>query len=190
MVLSSLLEKAMRRRVAWSVSSILPSLFLAIGQILSAQSSPTAPARTYVWQAELVSFDSASKTMTAKAAVNEAVVKYLDRFKPGQRVVLIWTADNSKPETGPVRYIENYDAMKSANVNQGYMLPAEFVAGDTSARTVTFKAGVPDAAAQALTAAPPGRSISVTSPMAQPSEAGIITSVALPDRPASAPQQR
>ena len=55
-----------------------------------------------------MSFDNAAKTMTAKAAINEAVAKYLDRFKPGQRIVVVWTADNTKPETGPVRYIEAY----------------------------------------------------------------------------------
>jgi len=125
--------------------------------------------------------------MTAKAAVNEAVAKYLDRFKPGQHIVLVWTADNTKPDTGPVRYIEAYETIKAANVNQGYMLPAEFVAADSTARTVTFKATVPETAIQTLTAIQPGRSMSVTTPMSQPSETATITSIAASDRPQPAP---
>lgn len=121
--------------------------------------------------------------MTAKSAVNEAVAKYLDRFKPGQRIVLVWTADNTKPETGPLRYIEAYETMKGSGVNQGYILPAEFVAADAAARTITFKTTVPEAGIQTLTAIQPGGSIGVTTPMNQPSEAAVIASIAASDRP-------
>lgn len=148
-----------------------------------AQAAPIDAKRTYVWFADLVSFDSAAKTMTAKSAVNEAVAKYLDRFKPGQRIVLVWTADNAKSETGPIRYIEAYETMKGSGVNLGYILPAEFVTADAAARTVTFKTTVPETAIQALTAIRPGRSIAVTTPMSQPSEAAVIASIAASDHP-------
>jgi hypothetical protein len=179
----------MHANVVRFVSPVLFPLFLvfAAAQITFAQAASSGATRSYVWFADLVSFDNAAKTMTAKAAVNEAVAKYLDRFKPGQRIVLVWTADNTKPETGPVRYIEAYETIKASNVNQGYMLPAEFVAADPAARTVTFKTTVPETAIQTLTAIQPGRSMSVTTPMSQPSETATITSIAASDRPQPAP---
>jgi hypothetical protein len=177
------------RQNSCSVSPALVSILLvaAAVQIAVAQTAPSGAKRTYVWFADLVSYDASANTMTAKASVTEAVAKYLDRFKPGQHVVLVWTADNTKPETGPVRYIESYEAMKAANVDQGYILPAEFVSGDTAARTITFKAAVPAAAAQALTAIQPGRSIAVTTPMSQPSQAAAIASIDVSDRPQPSP---
>jgi hypothetical protein len=179
----------MRANVVRFVSPVLFPLFLvlAAARITFAQAASSGATRSYVWSADLVSFDHAAKTMTAKAAVNEAVAKYLDRFKPGQHIVLVWTADNTKPETGPVRYIEAYETIKASNVNHGYMLPAEFVAADSAARTVTFKATVPETAIQTLTAIQPGRSMSVTTPMSQPSETATITSIAASDRPQPAP---
>ena len=178
----------MHPKVVWFVSPVLLPLFLVVaaGQIAFAQAAPSGAKRSYVWFGELVSFDTAAKTMTAKSAVNEAVAKYLDRFKPGQHIVLVWTADNTKPETGPVRYIEAYETIKASNVNQGYMLPAELVAADAAARTVTFKATVPETAIQTLTAIQPGRSIRVTTPMTQRSETAILTSIDASDRPQSA----
>jgi hypothetical protein len=177
----------MRPKVVWCVSPVLLTMLLAVAaQIAFAQAAPSGAKRSYVWSAELVSFDNAAKTMTAKAAVNEAVAKYLDRFKPGQHIVLVWTADNMKPETGPVRYIEAYETIKASNVDQGYMLPAEFVAADAAARTVTFKATVPETAIQTLTAIQPGRSMSVTTPMSQLSQTATITSIEASDRPQSA----
>ncbi len=162
-------------------------LVAAAVQVALAQAAPSGAKRTYVWFAELVSFDASAKTMTAKAAVTEAVAKYIDRFKPGQRIVLVWSADNTTPETGPVRYIESYDAMKGSNVDQGYILPAEFVSADAAARAITFRATVPAAAVQTLTAIQPGRPIAVTTPMSQPSETAVIASIAISDRSQPAP---
>lgn len=175
----------MSRRVAHVMNLFLLTAFLSLAAapIAFAQATPSAGKRTYVWFGELVSFDSAAKAMTVRTATNEAVQKYLDRFKPGQHIVLMWTADNLKPETGPVRYIETYETMKSSNVNQGFILPVEFVSGDAAGRTVTFKAAVPEAAAQAVSAIQAGRSIKVTAPMSQPSETADIASIE-----ASAPQ--
>jgi hypothetical protein len=180
----------MRPNVVWFVSAVLLPIFFVVAavQIALAQTASSGTNRSFVWFAELVSFDSAAKTMTVKAAVNEAVAKYLDRFKPGQHIVLVWTADNTKPETGPVRYIEAYETIKASNVDQGYMLPTEFVAADATARTVTFKATVPETAIPALTAIKPGRSVSVTMPMRQPSATATLTLIEASDRPQSPPK--
>ena len=131
----------MRANVVRFVPPVLVPLFLvfAAAQITFAQAASSGATRSYVWFADLVSSDNAGKTRTAKAAVNEAVAKYLDRFKPGQRIVLVWTADNTKPETAR-SVTSRRTNIKASNVNQGYMLPAEFVAADSAARTVTFKA--------------------------------------------------
>ena len=77
--------------------------------------------------------------------------------------------------------------MKGSGVDQGYMLPAEFVTADAAARTITFKATVPEAAIQTLAAIQLGRSIAVTTPMRQPSETAAITSIDALDRTQSAP---
>jgi hypothetical protein len=70
------------------------------------------------------------------------------------------------------------------------MLPAELVAADAAARTVTFKATLPETAIPTLTAILPGRSMSVTTPMSQQSETATITASEASDRPQSAPQSR
>ena len=164
-------------------------LVATAAHVALAQGAQSGAKRTYVWFAELVSFDTSAKTMTVKGAVNEAVAKYIDRFKPGQHIVLVWTADNAKPESGPVRYIESYEAMKGSNVDQGYILPAEFVSADAAARTITFRATVPAAAVQTLTAIQPGRSIASTTPMSQPSETAVIASIEISDRSQPAPSK-
>jgi hypothetical protein len=184
----SLEEEPMRPNFVGFVSAVLLPVFLtAAAQIALAQAAPSAPIRAYVWFAEVVSYDTPAKTMTAKAAVTEAVAKYIDRFKPGQHVMLVWTADHTKPETGPVRYIEIYEAMKGSNIDQGYILPVELVSADAAARTITFKATVPASAARTLTGIQPGRSIAVTTPMRQPSETAAIESIETSDRSQPAP---
>jgi hypothetical protein len=192
MVAFNLMEGPMSRTVARLVFSVVVSAFLVVvnAPVARAQAAAPGAARTYVWIGELVSFDSAAKAMTVKASVNEAVTRYLDRFKPGQRVMLVWTADNTKPETGPVRYIESYDTMKNSNVDQGFIIPVEFVSGDAVGRTVTFKTTTSDAIAQALSGIPPGRTLRATTPIGQPSETARLSSIEVSAAPATAIQAR
>lgn len=181
----------MSRIVArFMVSVVVSACVVAAAPVAFAQAAAPGATRTYVWVGELVSFDSAAKAMIVKAALSDAVTRYLDRFKPGQRVMLVWTADNTKPETGPVRYIEAYDTMKSSGVDQGFIVPVEFVSGDATGRTVTFRVTTSDAMAQAVSSIAPGRPIRVTTPMRQPSETANITAIEASAAPSAASRPR
>jgi len=154
--------------------------------LLAAQAPAIVDKKTYVWWAEPVSVDATAKTVTAKTPVETSVTTYVNtKFKPGEKVMLTWSANAGKPETGPVLHVEKYEVMKRSKVDIGYILPVEFVAADTAGKTVTFKATVPDSALLALKSVVPGQWMKVTSPMSQPAETAKIVSIEGSPKPQS-----
>ena len=150
----------------------------AAGVALVAQTPAGFDKKTYVWWAELVSVDAASKKATVKAPVETPVTTYVNtKFKPGEKVMLTWIANAGKPETGPVLHIEKYDVMKASKIDVGYILPAELVSADTTGKTVTFSVTLSDSTLAALKSVAPGQWIKVTSPMSQPSDTAMIASI-------------
>src|SRR5439155_1339965 len=83
--------------------------------------------------------------------------------KTGEKLMLTWIANGGTSDTGPVLYIEKYDVTKASNLNIGYILPVEFVSADTAAKTITFKATVPDGAFEAFKSILPRQWMKVTS---------------------------
>ena len=61
--------------------------------------APSAAERTYKWVAEFVAVDPTAKMMTVKVRIPEYVSKYVDRFKPGDHVTLIWNMLPLEPST-------------------------------------------------------------------------------------------
>jgi hypothetical protein len=170
----------MNTQTRWTKSiSLVVCLFGLLG--IAATGAGQSPERTYVWFGQFATLESDGKTATLKAPINEAVTGYVSQFKPGDRVVLTWDMIG-KTEADTVLHIAAYQTMKSAKVDFGYILPVEFVAADTAARTVTFKTVLPDAQAQALKAATAGATIKVVTPWNQPAEHAAIRSVELSNR--------
>jgi hypothetical protein len=76
-----------RRRVGSVSLATLLVLWLSI----PIQGLAPAPApKTYDWVAQFVTADATTKTVTVKAKIPEYVSKYINRFKPGDRVMLVW----------------------------------------------------------------------------------------------------
>jgi hypothetical protein len=146
--------------------------------------TPVVDKRTYNWYGELVSVDEAGKTATARVPVEAPVATYFDRFKPGDKVILVFTANAGKPDTGPVLYMAALDTMRASKVDVGYILPAEYVSGDSAGRTVTVKVALPDSAVPAVKGVTAGQWIKATAPMVQPGEKAVIASVAGTSKPA------
>lgn len=174
-------RKIIRRAASFAILSAIG----VVGSVLiSGQAPASTSKRTYVWWAELVSLDENAKTVTAKAPVEAAVTTYLStKFKPGDKIVLTWNANPGKPDTGPVFYVEQYDVMKRSKVDVGYILPVEFVAADTAAKTLTFKATIPDSALATLKSITAGQWFKGTSPMSQPAETAMIASIESSPKP-------
>jgi hypothetical protein len=139
--------------------------------------------RTYVWFGELVAFDESSNSATVKARIPDYVAKYVDRFKSGDRVLVVWDMIGKK-QADRVLAIWKYDDVKDPKgANTGYVLPVEFVSADVEQRTVTFKARVSGKTSAALKSAQPGQWLKVTAPMDQPSQDAVITSIDLTAKP-------
>jgi hypothetical protein len=89
MVLTSGEAIGYRRKGSKTMSFSTCLLTLCLESVLAFQARPAAQ-RTYDWIAELVAADASAKTVTVRARIPEYISKYTDRFKPGDRVTLIW----------------------------------------------------------------------------------------------------
>ena len=142
----------------------------------------TAPT-SFGWYAEVVSFDAATRTLTAKAKAEPHVAGRAKHLKSGDRVVLSWTAH--KGEADAVRSVTGE---KATVAESGYLVRATFVGVD--AGTMTFATTVPAAVAVSLGRAKAGTPVRVAAPLVQPGPDAVITAVALgktaPARPVPA----
>jgi hypothetical protein len=154
--------------IAAVVAAVLATAFLG------AQAS-----RSYTWYAELVSVDRSAKTLTAKALVRDAVHSYVAGYKPGDKLMLTWVPVKGEADT--VIYAPRYEVMKG--IDEGYILPVEFVAADRENRTITFKTPIPDPLLESLASLRPGTWIKVTSPLQQPRETATLVAAAAAERP-------
>lgn len=159
---------------------------LAVPVAAGAQATPTpagpAPASaakstapsSFNWYAEVVSFDAASRTLTAKARVEAHVPGRASSLKAGERVVLGWAA--FKGEADAVRSVT---AEKATVAESGYLVRATLVAVDAPGRSLTFSTKVPVAVAATLGSAKTGTPVRVGAPLVQPGPDAVITTVAL-----------
>jgi hypothetical protein len=136
-------------------------------------------ARSYAWYGELVGVDKAAKTITVKAQVREAVGRYVGEYKPGDKLMLTWVPIKGEADT--VIYAPKYEVMKG--IDEGYLLPVEFVSADTANKSLTFKTQVSDAVLQSIGSVAPGKWIKVVTPMQQPKEIAALTTAAAAEKP-------
>ncbi len=157
--------------------AVKPVVKTVTPKVATATFAPSA----FGWYAEVVSFDAATRTLTAKARVEPHVAARAKGFKAGDRVVLSWTA--YKGEADAVRSVTGE---KATVAESGYLVRATFVGVD--AGTMTFATTVPAGVATTMGSAKAGTPVRVAAPLVQPGPDAVITAVALgktaPARPA------
>ena len=136
-------------------------------------------ARSYAWYAELVAVDQAAKTMTVTAQTREAVNRYVGNYEPGDKLMLAWVPVEGEADT--IIYTPKYEVMRG--IEDGYILPAEFVSADTDNNSLTFRTSVPDGMLASIAGVQAGQWIRVTTPMHQPEEIAVLTSAVAAERP-------
>lgn len=158
------------------VVSLIGALILFSSGVTSAAPQAAAPLkdRSYIWYGQLIAVDEQTRTATIKAHIPAHVEKYLDRFKAGDRLVLVW---DMVGKTEAQRALALWKQEENTSGNTGYVLPIEFVSADAPSHTVTFYLRVPTTALQPLRSIEPGKWIKVTTPMIQPSQDATMTSI-------------
>src|SRR3954463_1066086 len=146
-------------KFAATVAAAAVALCAAGAGVLDAQ----AP-RSYTWYAELASIDQGTKTITVKVQIRDGVTGYVGGYKPGDKLMLTWVPIKGEADT--VIYAPKYEVMKG--IDEGYILPVEFVAAGVRNHTSTVKSAPPPAVLQAVQAVPAGKWIKVVTPMKQP----------------------
>jgi hypothetical protein len=170
----------MQRSGLWISIAVLLLVLLAAPGKLAAQTTD----QSFGWYAELVSFDQAGQTVTARAPIAEHVARYVGGFAPGERIVLVWSQYDAEGDV--IRYVERAEAMKASS---GYIVPVEYVSSDADGRTLTFATPVSDGAAGTFVAASPGTPFRGGSRMVNPTPAAAVVSVALNRTPEPRPER-
>src|SRR5262249_42826569 len=91
-------ETPMLRRIAVAV---IASAAVCAAALVSPRVRAAAPPTSYRWFAELSASDPATKTVTVKIKIPDHVTKYLDRFKAGDQIVLVWDMIPPRPAAPP-----------------------------------------------------------------------------------------
>jgi len=152
-------------------------------------------ARTYSWRGELLATDSDAKTVTVRVKVADHVARYLDRFKTGDRIVLVWDmvnretnasapSDSTRNDSDVVLFIDPVDPSTGRRLDRGYLLPAEFVSGEQT--TVTVRLHLDDQMLRAARLLREGAPIQATTSMHQPTDTAALVTIAAADRSAEA----
>jgi len=136
---------------------------LGLAPVQAAQTAAAQP-KSYAWHGELVTLDDASRTATIKAPIREHVGRYVNRFKPGDSLILLWDMGGKAPRADHVQALWEYDA-KAAAQPVGYVLPIKFVSADVPSLTLTFSTQVPATELAKLKSAGPGQMVEVTAPI-------------------------
>ena len=161
-------------KFATTVAAAAVALCAAGAGVLDAQ----AP-RSYTWYAELASLDQTTKTITVTVQIRDGVTTYVGGYKPGDKLMLTWVP--IKGETDTVIYAPKYEVMKG--IDEGYILPVEFVSADPAKHSLTVKASASDAVVQSVRAVQPGKWIKIVAPMQQPKDTAALTSAAAAEKP-------
>jgi hypothetical protein len=161
-------------KLATTVAAAALALCAAWAGVLDAQ----AP-RSYTWYAELASLDQGARTITVKVQIRDGVTSYVSGYKPGDKLMLTWVPIKGEADT--VIYAPKYEVMKG--IDEGYILPVEFVSADPASHSLTVKASAPDAVLQSIRSVQPGKWIKIVAPMQQPRDTAALTSAAAAEKP-------
>jgi hypothetical protein len=135
----------------------------------AARSEPTDS--SYTWSAELVAFDAAANTITARAMlVSNPERTDFAKLKAGDRAMLTWSG---LWVAAGVRAVER----GSASSFDRLTMPVEFVAAERDDRYLTFKVPVPAADAARLAVLKPGEYVTATSPLRATTAAEAVMAI-------------
>jgi hypothetical protein len=161
-------------KFATTVAAAAMAVCAARASVLDAQ----AP-RSYTWYAELTALDQNTKTITVTVQIRDGVTTYVGGYKPGDKLMLTWVPIKGEADT--VIYAPKYEVMKG--IDEGYILPVEFVSADPAKHSLTVRTSAPDAVLQSVRAVQPGKWIKVVVPMQQPKDTAALTSAAAAEKP-------
>jgi hypothetical protein len=163
----------MKNAIMFAMGMLLTSTGIAsaIGRPVS-----TVQQQLYVWSGQFVSLDQSARVATFNARVPPHVEKYVDRFKPDNRLILVWNMIG-KTEADSVLALWQLDGEKHPGLDIGYVLPIEFVSADPSSHTVTFKVPLTNSALKSLTSVTAGQWVKVQTPMVQAPHVALIASI-------------
>ena len=115
-----------------------------------------------------------AKMALVTARFRDHVLRYIDEFKPGDRVVLTW-APKGEVETDDIIHVGAYS--QSSGRNFGYVLPVELTAIDKTDRRITFKVPIPGTALRSLKGMQTGTYVKTTAPFDQPTDLATIVAM-------------
>jgi hypothetical protein len=158
----------------WSQAIAQTVLLALVAGAASAQTGAPAASTSYTWHAELVSHDTAKRTVTVKvAAVDPAVGEGLKKHRAGDRVLIHWSGIHAAAHG--VRDVRAFDAALASK--DEFMLPATLAAGQLENNYVTIALAVPASAESGLKSVTPGAWITLTSPHRPGAQADAVMSV-------------
>jgi hypothetical protein len=134
-----------------------------------------------------VAFDRASRQVTVKATVEPHVLRYIDRFRPGDPIVIVW--QQFEGEGDAIKYMAVPDR---AAADAGFILRGVFVGVDVGGPSVTFTTAVADGLIKTLASARAGTSIRFRSSQLPEKARAATTALALDEvpKPRPAPKPR
>lgn len=146
----------LKRSMLWT--SVLAALLIAAGSA-RAQSS-RQDGNAYQWSAELVSVDSTTSTVTAKARIAyPEAASDVKQFKPGEKVWIVWSGIHDYSDA--VRQVRHAPA--GAKIDDDLVMPAELVSTETPNQYLTIRVKAPAGSLAAIKSVKPGEWITVTS---------------------------
>lgn len=148
----------------------------------AAQTTVPVEQRTYTWYGRLVSLDEAQQTATVAVRILPHIERYADRFKTGDRLVLVWDVVG-KTEAVRVRALFEDEAGETGE-HRGAVLPIGFVSANVPSQEITFTLRVPTAATGSLRMVMPGQWIKAITPMVQRTPDSTLTTLEVTEPPA------
>ena len=146
---------------------------LAAG-ILSAQALSS-----YAWYAQVAAVDEQASSIKVTTQTREAVRLYIGDYMPGDKLMLVWVPIEGESDT--VLYAPKYETMEG--IEQGYILPVDFVSADLDTGLLTFQIPVSDSVLSSIASVQPGDWIKVITPMQQAQDVPRLASAERAEKP-------
>ena len=161
------------RRQREHIAALALVLTVSVSAIAATQSSQQK-SDTYTWSGELVSVDSAAKTMTVKSrVVYQDAVSELKQFKAGEKVWIVWSGVHDYSDG--IRQVRRFAAGDKGA--ESFMMPAELVSPEAENQYITIRIGVPESSLAALKTVSPGQWVTVTARHRPTTDADAIVAV-------------
>jgi hypothetical protein len=141
-------------------TAVLATILAIGGTAPAAGESSQTKADTYTWNGELVSVDTAAKTMTVKSRVAyQEAISELAHFKAGDRVWIVWSGIHDSSDA--VRDVRRSETGRK--IDENLVLPAELVSTEAPNQYLTIRIKVPERGLAAIKTVKPGEWVTVTS---------------------------